>query len=204
MRTGFLAALVVATIGPVWAQQADFLDPAAEYKQAYEAEQKGDFVAALQHWENLIDSCDIEPAMRLHVVDRVRAIRPKVAVDPKKEPSNTWSCLALVYKNIEFEWTDKAGEKHHLVTTMSDDDVKAVREGMDNYAKHVLELSSRELGITYELRVVDRKVTELVGEDNFWLSPQEAEKDMKDDGMAAYDTVFAFSRFQQEDRKSVV
>ena len=191
------AALVIAATGTC-ARAQTFVDPAAEYKQAYEAEQKGDFVAALQHWENLIDSCDIEPAMRLHVVDRVRAIRPKVAVDPKKEPSNTWSCLALVYRSIEFEWTDKAGEKHRVATTMSDDDVKAVREGMDNYAKHVLELSSRELGITYELRVVDRKVTELVGEDSFWLSPQEAEKDMKDDGMAAYDTVFAFSRFQQE------
>jgi hypothetical protein len=206
MRAVMVAALVVAAVGwacarqCAYAQPAQFLDPVAEYKQAYEAEQKGDFETALLHWENLIDSCDIDAAMRLHVVGHVRAIRPKVAVDPKKEPSNTWTCLVLVYRNLDFEWTDKAGNKHHIATTMSDDDVKAVREGMDNFAKHVIELSSRELRINYRLEVVDRTITNLVGENAFWFAPAEAAKDMAGVENAAYDTVFAFTKFQQGEK----
>jgi hypothetical protein len=201
MRVLVAAAFLAAVMGAACAQQTEFLDPAAEYKLAYEAEQHGELEAALQHWENLIDSCDIEPAMRLHVVDRVRRLRPKVAVDPAKEPSNTWTCLVLVYKNLDFEWTDASGAKQHVATTMSDSDVAAVREGMDNFARHVLELSSRELRLAYDLKVVDRTITTLVGETNFWFSPGEAAKDMADVGNAAYDTVLAYTKFQQDGDK---
>ena len=198
MRVFVVAVLVAAWIGSACAQSVELLDPAEEYRLAFEAEKKGDLKAALQHWENLNDSCDMNTAMRFHVVDRIRKLRPKVPVDPKKQPANTWTCLVLIYKNLKFEWTDNTGKKQHIVTTMSEQDIKAVRHGMDNFAKHVLNYTSRELRISYEVKLVEHTLSALVGEDEFWCSPQQMAKDMDGVEHGAYDTVFAYTKFQQK------
>jgi hypothetical protein len=197
-RSAIIAIVLVACAGAARAQPADLLDPAQEYRLAYEAEKTGDLEAALQHYENLVDSCDIDVATRFAMVANVRRLRPLVPVDPKKEPGNTWRCLVLVYRSIDFEWTDRGGTKHHVVTSMSDDDIAEVRRGMDAFAEHVLNYTSREMRIEYELRIVERTLTELAGDGRFWLGPRMAEEDMKDDAHAAYDSVFTYVRFQQD------
>ena len=198
MRNIIVASLFFTWIIVAFGQAEELLDAAEEYRLAYEAKKKGDPEAALLHWENLTDSCDMDVGMRYHVVGHIRELRPKVRVDRKKELGNVWTCLVLVYKNIDFEWTDDKGEKQHLVTKMTDQDIEAVRYGMDNFARHVLEYSSRELRISYELRVVERTLKTFVGDKSFWLSAQEMEKDMEDVGDGAYDTVFGHTKFQQE------
>jgi len=199
MRLG----VVIMTLVALWAvaasaQTTELLNPATEWKLAHEAQAKGDLEAALQHFENLIDSCDIDVVMRFAIVDRVRQLRPKVPVDPKKEPTNTWTCLVLVYKNLDFTWTDKAGKKQHVVTTMSKEDIDEIRRGMDFFAKHVLNYSSREMKISYEFKVVERTLSNLIGGGHFWLAPGEVEKDMKGVPFAAYDSVFTYMKMQQK------
>jgi len=194
-----IVVLLMAWLPVAWADAAEVLDPATEYKLAYEAEKQGDLAAALLHWENLQDSCDITREMRVQVVDRIRELRPQVPVDPKKEPANTWTCLVLVYKHLDFEWTDAEGTKHHVVTTMSDDDIAEVRRGVDGFAGHVLNYTSREMRIAYDFRVIERTLSSLVGGQRFWLGPKEVEKDMDDVPFGAYESVFAYVKMQQEE-----
>ena len=81
-----LFVMVLGFCCPMSANGVEFMDPHEEYKLAYEAQQKGDFAEALLHYENVIDSCDIDALARSRVVDRVRRLRPRVSVDPRKKP----------------------------------------------------------------------------------------------------------------------
>lgn len=199
-----VAILLIGWAGSVSGQVTELLNPATEWKLAHEAQKSGDPAAALQHFENLIDSCDIDVVMRFAIVDRVRRLRPTVPVDPKKQPSNTWTCLVLVYENVDFEWTDKAGKAgkagktHHVVTKMTKEDVKEIRSGMDGFARDVLKYTSREMRITYDFKVVERTLKSFVGGGRFWLGPKQAEKDMDDVEFAAYDSVFTYVKMQQK------
>jgi len=200
-----VAVLLVVATASAWGQATTLLDPATEYKQALEAEKSGDLDAALLHWENLNDSCEIDTVSRFRAVDRIRALRPKVPVDPKKTPTNTWTCLVLVYRNIDFKWVDNEGNKQHVVTKMSDEDIAEVRRAMDNFAALVLKHTSREMSLTYEFKVIDRTVTDLAGgKERYWLAPDEAMKDAPDMEFAAYDSVFTYTKMQQEDGSQTI
>jgi len=201
MKHGIIVTvLLCVAAASAWGQATTLLDPATEYKQALEAEKSGDLTAALLHWENLNDSCEIDTVTRFQAVDRIRKLRSKVPVDPNKKPGNTWTCLVLVYKNIDFEWTDQEGKKQHVVTKMSDEDIAEVRRAVDNFAAHVLKYTSREMRLTYEFRVVERTLTDLAGRQHqrFWLAPPEVVKDMQDMEFAAYDSVFTYTKMQQK------
>jgi hypothetical protein len=179
------------------AQGPELLDPAKERRLALDAEKAQDWGSALAHWENLNDSCEIDPILRLQVVARIHDLRPKVPVDPDQRPGNVWKCLALVYRNVDFEWKDKDGKPQHIVTTMSDADVETLRSGFESFRNLVLAYSGRELDLAYDVRVVERPLKQLIGEGSFWLDPAEAAKDMDDVAQDECDSVFTYTRYQQ-------
>ncbi len=189
------------------------LDTTEWYNKALAAEKAEKYALALTAWERVIDRCTASEEQLKEARAHVKTLRPKVArnTDPKK--ARAWTVLAVIFRELQFSWTDNDGKPVEVHKTISAADETRIRSSLAAFQKHVLLYSSGMLRLDIDIRVIDQPLTKLAGgNDNkppFTPAPHlvrpYVESIMKESILKdhPYDTVIAYVKFNGDQGPTV-
>ncbi|HEY3321025.1 MAG TPA: hypothetical protein VGP72_11215 [Planctomycetota bacterium] len=144
------------------------LDPADCRTKALAAEQAQDWPAALTLWERVIDRCIATEDQRVEARAHIKDLRPKVTRNTDPQKAHPWKVLVLIFRQLDFSWTDDKDKAFEAHKTVSEADEKKIRTSLDCFAKHVLNFSSGMLRLDLDIKVIDEPLTKLaaIGKNN--------------------------------------
>lgn len=186
----------------------DTLQDAAQMKQAaLDAEAVKDWPRAMLAWERVIDRCQSTPQQRYEAYGRIKQLRwnvPPVNTDPAQAMS--WKTLGVMYRHVEWSWTDKDGMNHHVRTTLNDSDQKRIEASMRSFAHLAFKLTDGILRIDPEFVVIEKTISQLsvVGNGRFWMEREVMQADVeKAVAGKHYDCVIAYPKFTDSAEVSI-
>jgi len=177
---------------------AQTMDAGACRAKALEAEKRNDLAAALSAWERVIDRCPSTEEQRLEARKHIRELHPKVPANSELSKARSWKTLIVIFRTLDFSWTDGKGNKVEVTKTISEADEKKIRGSIDAYSNHVFKYSSGMLRIDADIRIVDTPLTNLHGKAGGPFEPSPhivrpyIEPILKD---KTYDTVVAYVKY---------
>ena len=148
-----------------------FADANKERAAAIKAEKKGDYAAALLHYENILDSTKTDALTRLGLRNKIAELKPKVAPNTDPAKAGVWKVKAFVIRTLDYKWTDKDGKQHHTINTIRDEEVEMIRKGMKGFEDLVWDYTDGNLRIQWELMVVERSLNTLVNDKDWGHCP---------------------------------
>lgn len=166
--------------------------------KALDAERTGKGDDALSAWERVIDRCPATDEQRLEARAHIKDLRPKVPRNTDSAKAHPWKTLFVIFRTLDFSWTDAKGNKVAVKKTLGEADEKKIRGSIDAYCGHVFRYSSGMLRIDADIRILDAPLTNLHGKDQGPFEPSPhivqpfLEPMLKD---KAYDTVFAYVKY---------
>jgi len=140
------------------------LDAAECRTKALDAEKTEDWAAALTAWERVIDRCPSTEAQLPEARAHIRSLRVKVSRNADPEKARPWKVLAVIFRQLDFSWTDAQGKTIEVHKTVSADDEKKIRGSLDAFRQHVLRFSSGMLRLDVDIKVIDEPLTKLAGQ----------------------------------------
>jgi len=147
------------------------MDPADCRGKALEAEKAEDWPAALTAWERVIDRCPATEEQRAEARAHIKTLRAKVARNADPAKAHPWKVLVVIFRQLDFSWTDKKGNKIEVQKTVSADDEKKIRGSVEAFGQHVFNLSSGMLRVEADIKVVEEPLTKLHPNNNGTFSP---------------------------------
>ncbi|MCX5683617.1 MAG: hypothetical protein NT049_08035, partial [Planctomycetota bacterium] len=122
---------------------------------------------------------------------------PKVPRNTDPAKARPWKALVVIFRQLDFSWTD--GEKTVEVhKTISPDDEKKIRKSVEDFGKHVFQLSSGMLRIDADFAVIDEPLTKMEGKGKGPFCPvPHLVRPFTDPLLKGkqYDTVFTYVKF---------
>jgi len=184
------------------------LDAAECRAKALDAEKAENWAAALTMWERVIDRCPSSEEQRLAARARVKELRSKVSRSTDPQKARSWKVLVVIFRHLEFSWTDDKGNKIEAQKTVSAEDEKKIRGSVEAFGKHVFNFSSGMLRLDTDIKVIDEPLTKLAGQAKakppFSPAPHllrpAIEPLIKD---KTYDTVMAYVKYNGDNGASV-
>ena len=184
-------------LAPVPAAAQNYTDTR---KTALAAETAGNSPAALTAWERVLDRTTCTEEQRSEARTHIKALRPKVApanTDPAK--ARPWRILALVYKELDFEWTNPATQKQvqtHKI--MVPENYAAIGQSLASFRDFVFTWSSGILLPQIDVVVVTEPLKSLSGSrGRYYVGVKQilpaAKKAFES---TQYDTVISYAKFR--------
>ncbi len=143
----------------------------AELKPAQAAEQREDWPAALQAYENVYDSTCTDETTRKELRKKFAELRPRVAPNQERSKAGVWKVKAYAFRELDFSWTDKEGKNHHARYKYRNEELERLRRGMAGFADRVWDVSDGNLRIEWDLELIEDALKKLDGEESFWPGP---------------------------------
>jgi hypothetical protein len=174
------------------------MDVATCRAKALDAEQAGDAPAALLAWERVIDRCPSTEEQRTEARARIKDLRTKVPLNADPAKAHPWKTLVVIFRKLEFSWTDAKENAINVQKTVSADDEKKIRGSVAAFGTHVFQLSSGLLRVDADVQVVDEPLTKLHGKGAGPFTPAphllrpSIDPFLKD---TTYDTVLAYVKY---------
>lgn len=167
-------------------------DPDQEFQAAQEAERRGDFDRALEHYENLFDAARLPArfATRALLHRKLGELRRKVPANTNPARAGEWRVKAYVFRTTDVRWTDEQGTKRHAFFRFSDPEIANLRHEMTQFAAKVWDYTSGHLQITWDLTVIDVPLTEWHG----WPDPGLCMRHFTDLRYGEADSLFVFAK----------
>ena len=166
MRIGFALPLLALVLLGTAASAAKPVDTRAERAAAVAAEQKGDFDAALLHYENIYDSTPTTAQERLELRRKFEELRPKVKPNTDPSKAGVWKIKLYIFRTVELDWT-RDGKTAHVKNAYTDDNIRRIDEAMAGFAKEVWDHTLGSLQIKWDTVVIDKPLTKFPG----WPDP---------------------------------
>ena len=182
------------------------LDAAACRTQALEAEKAGDGAAALTAWERVMDRCPSTEEQRVEARAHIKVLRPTVPRNTDPAKAHPWKVLFVIFRKLEFSWSDDKQNKVAVQKTISADDEKKIRGSIAAYGRHIFQYSSGMLRVDADIKMVDAPLTNLQGKAQGPFEPAPhivrpfIEPLLKD---KSYDTIFAYVKYNGDQGPSV-
>ncbi len=167
-------------------------DPHQEFEAAQEAERRGDFDTALEHYENLFDAAQLPArfAKRALLHRKLGELRRKVPANTDPGRAGEWRVKAYAFRTTDVRWTDDQGTNRHAFFQFSTPEIANLRHEMTQFAAKVWEYTSGNLQISWDLTVVDTPLTEWRG----WPDPGLCMPHFTDLRYAEADSIFVFAK----------
>ena len=140
------------------------LDAAECRTQALDAERTEDWAAALTAWERVIDRCPSTEAQLPEARAHLRSLRARVSRNADPEKAHPWKVLVVIFRQLDFSWTDAQGKTIEVRKTVSADNEKKIRGSLDAFRQHVFRFSSGMLRLDVDIKVIDEPLTKLAGQ----------------------------------------
>jgi hypothetical protein len=182
------------------------LDPAACRAKAMDAEKAGDAPAALLAWERVIDRCPSTEEQRVEARARIKDLRTRVPRNADPAKARPWKTLVVIFRRLEFSWTDAKQNKVEVRKTVNESDEKKIRGSVEAFGAHVLDLSSGLLRVDADIRVVEEPLKTLHGKGAGPFTPAPHLLRPAIDPLirdTAYDTVIAYVKFNGDEGPNV-
>jgi len=166
--------------------------------RALEAENGKDCAAALTAWERVIDRSVSTEEQRLEARVHIGGLRAKVPRNTDPASAKAWKTLVVIFRKLEFSWTDGNGKRVEVQKTISEENEKTIRGSLDAFCKHVFHYSSGMLRIDPEIKVIDEPLTQLHGRDQGPFAPAPHLMKAFIDPLVkgkSYDTIFVYVKY---------
>jgi hypothetical protein len=169
-------AITGITVGPRYACAQDLasagvfaapqraLSTADMRQKALAAEAANNPAEALTAWERLLDRT---PASEDDIVEahkHIHLLRPKVARNTNPAKARKWHVLAVVFRHLDFQWTNEAGTLVEVHKTVSAEDEAKIRKSLAAFKAHVLKYTSGQLDLDLDIQTVEEPLTKLAGD----------------------------------------
>ena len=187
---------------------SQLLDTADCRAKALDSEKAEDWPAALTLWERVIDRCQSTEEQRMEARSHIKDLRTKVARNTDPKNARPWKVLVVIFRKLDFSWTDGKGTRFEVEKTVSESDEKKIRGSIEAFGRHVLHHSSGMLRLDMDIEVVDKPLTRPAGRAGEkppfspaphllrpFIDPLIKEK--------AYDTVMAYVKYNGDKGPSV-
>ena len=139
------------------------LDPAECRTKALDSEKTEDWAAALALWERVIDRCQSTEDQRVEARSHIKELHAKVARNTDPEKARPWKVLVVIFRKLDFSWTDDKGTRFEVQKTVNEADEKKIRGSIEAFGKHVFHHSSGMLRLDTDIKVVDEHLTKPAG-----------------------------------------
>jgi len=143
---------------------SQLLDPAECRTKAIDSEKTEDWAAALTLWERIIDRCQSTEDQRVEARSHIKDLRAKVARNTAPETARPWKVLVVIFRKLDFSWTDDKGTKFEVQKIVSEADERKIRSSIEAFGKHVFHHSSGMLRLDMDIKVIDEPLTKLAGQ----------------------------------------
>lgn len=170
------------------------VDATQERQAAQAAEVRGDWDAALLHYETLYDSTPTDPATRTNLWRKFGELRPKVAANTDPAKAGVWRVRAYVFRELDFQWKDRKGTNHHTFHRYRPDELARLERGMKGFAGYAWAFSRGQLRIDWQLTVLDSPLTKLDGGHSFWPGPDSCMPHLTNLHRGDTDTIMVFAK----------
>jgi hypothetical protein len=181
------------------------LDPAELRRKAMEAEHRGDWSAAQLAWERVIDRSPAMDEQLFEATAHLRAMRDKrkpINTDPAK--ARSWRTLAVLFRTLDFTWTDKEGVVQHVKTELSDADEQRIRASLKAFGDQMFQLTDGILRVDLDVVIIEKPLTTLWGKYSFGPGLKNLRPTVEAAmGDKPYECVFAYVKFRQSGEKGV-
>lgn len=210
IANGFLGVVLTALIFfvnavPSFGEEAklalDAQENAAVLAEAQKAENAQDWESALQKFEALYETGNIDQAGLIELRKKFETLRPIVKKNTVPENANVWRVKAYIVKTLDFTWDDK-GSKRRCAATYTQEEIDRIVRGMKGFEDFVWEFTDGWLRIDWDCEVVDGTLNELspIG-DRFWIGPREALKILPEVKENEADTIMVFAKTHDHEAK---
>jgi len=182
------------------------LDAAECRTKALDAEKAEDWPAALLAWERVVDRCPSTEEQRVEARAHIKQLRAKVLRNTDPEKAHAWKVLVVIFRQLDFSWTDAKQNKIEVQKIVSEDNEKKIRTSIESYSKHVFGFSSGMLRIDADIKVIDEPLTKLHGKDRGPFTPAPHLLRPAIDPLIkekTYDTVIAYVKYNGDKGPSV-
>lgn len=132
--------------------------------KALGAEKAEDWSAALTGWERVIDRCPATQEQLVEARAHIKDLRTKVSRNADPAKASPWKVLVVIFRKLDFSWTDAQGKAIEVHKIVSADDEKKIRGSLEAFAKHVLRFSSGMLRLELDIKIIDEPLTKLAGQ----------------------------------------
>ena len=147
------------------------MDVALCRQKAVDAETASSVAEALTAWERVVDRCPATEEQRTEARAHIRALRPQGFRNTEPSKAKAWKVLVIIFRQLEFSWTDKDQKLVRVQKTISAENEKKIRGSIEAFGRHVFSLSSGMLRLDTEFQVVEAPVTNLHGAGQGPFSP---------------------------------
>jgi hypothetical protein len=192
IRTAIIVSVVFYICFPRSAHAEGPPDAATERRAAAAAEQRQDWDAALQHYENVYDATATNDGQRKTLRAKFSELRPRVRPNNDPAQAGVWKLQVYVVRTLDFAWQDAAGKSRHSVQTYSDEEVEQFRRDLAAFSERVWQYTAGNLRIAGELKVVEQTLTRLDGRNEFWPGPDACMPLLTDVRPGEVDTIMVF------------
>lgn len=188
-----IVATVSLCIGVLGSARADGPpDAATQWRAAAAAEQRQDWDAALQHYENVYDATATNDGQRKALRVKFSELRPRVRPNDDPAHAGVWKLRVYVVRTLDFTWQDAAGTSRHCAQTYSNDEVEQFRKDLAAFSERVWQYTAGNLRIAGELKVIEQTLTRLDGTNEFWPGPDACMPLITDVRPGQVDTIMVF------------
>ena len=170
------------------------LDYTATKQSALRAETEGRFADALTAWERVLDRTTCTEIQRGEARTHIKALRPRIKPETDPSKARPWEVLVLVYKELDFEWTDKNGKKTYYKKTLDAQNLATIGREISGFRDLVYTWSSGLCLLQFDIKIISEPKKRLSGGDGmFYLDYKDAEPEFKKhSGGKHYDTVISY------------
>ena len=178
------------------------IDYAETEKSAREMEAAGKIAEALILWERVLDRTTCTEEQRRQARERVKELRPQVAINTDADKARKWNVLVLIYKEVKVEQTDQDGTVRNIHQVFTDEDFAQVGKSLAGFRDLVFEWSSGVMLLDFDFSFVEEPITRVrQGRGGgFPLQPRDIVPEYeKVAGEKKFDTVIAYVKFQGSD-----
>ncbi|MCY3019693.1 MAG: hypothetical protein NTW87_11775 [Planctomycetota bacterium] len=182
------------------------MDAAECRTKALDAEKAEDWPGALTAWERVIDRCPSTEEQRIEARAHIKELRPKVPRNTDPEKAHPWKVLVVIFRKLEFSWTDAKNNQIAVEKTVSEDNEKKIRGSIEAFGKHVFQFSSGMLRLDTDIKVLDEPLTKLHGQGQGPFTPAPHLLRPAIDPLIkekTYDTVIAYVKYNGDKGPSV-
>jgi len=140
------------------ASPAVALDYAETEKAAREAEAAGKVAEALTLWERVLDRTTTTEENRSNVRERIKELRPKVAINTDPDKAKKWNVLVVIAKEVKVERTNREGKVEKIHQIFTPQDFEQLGKSLAGFRDMVFEWSSGVVLLDFEVLVLEEPV----------------------------------------------
>jgi hypothetical protein len=168
--------------------------PSLELNRALEAETRQDWATALLEYERVYDSTRTTADTRSLLRNKFAELRSKVAPNQDSAKAGVWKVRAYAFRELDFTWDGKDGKSHRAQYRYREEEIDRLRKGMEGFAARVWVFSSGNLRIDWELKLIEKPLSRLDGEESFWPGPDACMPYLTDLQPGQADTIMVFAK----------